>query len=97
MDRPIVLSQLPLAEIASEVAREVCSRLDERPEAAPPAPEELLTRVEAAQLLGISLPTLGLYTKRGLVTGYRIATRVRYKRSEMLASLQKIRTAGRKH
>ena len=58
----------------------------------PPIPEELLTRVEAAHLLGITLPTLREYTKRGLVVGYRIASRVRYKRSEVLGSLQQIRT-----
>ena len=49
-------------------------------------------RVDAAQLLGITLPTLRDYTRRGLVEGYRIGTRVRYKRSEVLGSLQRIRT-----
>ena len=56
-------------------------------------PEALLTRAEAAQLLGITLPTLREYTRRGLVEGYRIGTRVRYKRSEVLSSLQRMRTA----
>lgn len=93
MDQQIVLSPVPLADLVGEIAREVCSRMDARPNAAPPQPEELLTREEAAQLLGITLPTLREYTKRGLVTGYRIGTRVRYKRSEVVGSLQQIRTA----
>lgn len=64
-----------------------------RPPATDPAPEELLTRDQAAQLLGITLPTLRDYTRRGYVTGYLIGTRVRYKRNEVLDSLQRIRAA----
>jgi excisionase family DNA binding protein len=58
-------------------------------------PEALLTRDQAAQLLGITLPTLRDYTRKGYVTGYRIGTRVRYKRNEVLDSLQRMRTAKR--
>ena len=58
-----------------------------------PPPEELLSRQRAAELLGITLPTLRDYTRKGMVTGYRIGTRVRYKRNEVLASLQRMRYA----
>ncbi|HQW99750.1 MAG: helix-turn-helix domain-containing protein [Flavobacteriales bacterium] len=92
MDQQIVLSPLPLTDLVGAIARAVCSEMDTRPQAATPPPEELLTREEAAQLLGITLPTLRDYTRRGLVEGYRIGTRVRYKRSEVLGSLQRIRT-----
>lgn len=91
MDQPIVLSPLPLADLVGEIARAVRTEIDARPHTATPTPEELLTREEAAQLLGITLPTLREYTRRGLVTGYRIGTRVRYKRSEVVNSLQQIR------
>jgi excisionase family DNA binding protein len=53
---------------------------------------ELLTRKEAADLLGVSLPTLNDWTKNGIVQGYRIASRVRYKKSELESSLKIIRT-----
>ncbi len=53
---------------------------------------EYLTRKEAAKLLGITLPTLHEWTKTGLVQGYRIASRVRYKRSELETSLIQIKT-----
>ena len=66
------------------------------PTTQPAAPEEVLTRDQAAQLLGITLPTLREYTHRGLVNGYRIGTRVRYKRSEVVASLTRIRTSKNK-
>lgn len=92
MDQQIVLSPLPLTDLVGAIASEVCTRMDARPQTATPPPEELLTREEAAQLLGITLPTLRDYTRRGLVEGYRIGTRVRYKRSEVLGSLQRIRT-----
>ena len=95
MNEPIVLSPIPLPELLGEITRAVRSELDARTPATAPAPEELLTRDQAAQLLGITLPTLREYTRKGYVTGYRIGTRVRYKRNEVLDSLQRMRTAKR--
>ncbi len=51
---------------------------------------ELLTRNEVCDLLHITLPTLHQWTKEGVVTGYRIGTRIRYKRAEILATLNKV-------
>mgnify|MGYP001544928196 CR=1 FL=1 len=96
MQDHVILTAVPLPDLVGAIARAVCSEMDTRPQAATPPPEELLTREEAAQVLGITLPTLRDYTKRGLVAGYRIGTRVRYKRSEVLGSLQQIRTSKTK-
>lgn len=52
--------------------------------------EELLTRKETAQYLGVSLTTLTEWTKVGVVKGYRINSRVRYKRSEIEESFNDI-------
>lgn len=95
MNEPIVLSPIPLPELLGEITKAVRSELDARTPTATPPAEELLTRDQAAQLLGITLPTLRDYTRRGYVTGYRIGTRVRYKRNEVLDSLQRMRTAKR--
>jgi excisionase family DNA binding protein len=58
-----------------------------------PKPEtQLLSRKEAARLLGVSLPTILEWTKTGKITGYRISSRVRYKRSEIESSLSQIKT-----
>ena len=93
MNEPIVLSPIPLPDLLGEIAKAVRSELDARtPTTAPPA-EELLTRDQAAQLLGITLPTLRDYTRRGYVAGYRIGTRVRYKRNEVLDGLKRMRYA----
>lgn len=53
---------------------------------------QFLTRKEAAKLLGVSLPTILDWTKSGKIIGYRIASRVRYKRNEIENSLSQIKT-----
>lgn len=52
--------------------------------------DELLTRQETAKYLGVSLTTLTEWTKKGTVKGYRINSRVRYKRSELEQSFNEI-------
>lgn len=47
-----------------------------------------LTRIEAAKLLQISLPTLNDYTKRGIISSYKIGSNVRYKPSDLEQALQ---------
>lgn len=93
MNEPIVLSPIPLPDLLGVITKAVRSELDARTPTAAPPMEELLTRVEAAQLLGITLPTLREYTRRGYVTGYRLGTRVRYKRNELLDGLKRMRYA----
>ena len=53
---------------------------------------EFITRQETCIILGVSLPTLNEWTKQGLIVGYRISSRVRYKKSEILEALTKIST-----
>ncbi|MCL9805861.1 helix-turn-helix domain-containing protein [Flavobacterium amniphilum] len=49
--------------------------------------EQLLTREETAKLLSVSLVTLWDWTKKDIIPAYRIGNKVRYKRSEILKSL----------
>lgn len=51
----------------------------------------LITRKEAADLLHISLTTLDTYTKQGLLVRYKVGHRVLYKKSEIIASVEKIK------
>lgn len=53
----------------------------------PKEPEELLTRIEAADLLKISISSLKTYTKKGILISYGLNGRVYYKRSEVEAAL----------
>ncbi len=51
---------------------------------------DYLTRKEAAIQLNITLPTLGQYTKKGLLTSYKIGARVLYKTSEIESAPLKV-------
>lgn len=59
---------------------------------------EYITRKETARILGISLPTLNEWSKKGIIPSYRISSRVRYKKDEILNSLNKVQSTkyGRK-
>ena len=48
---------------------------------------EFLTRKETAKFFGASLVTLHDWTKKGLITPYKMGNRVYYKRSELIGSL----------
>lgn len=72
--------------------------LSEIKKAITPQPStDLLTRHEVAQLLGISLPTLHTWTKGNILAAYRIGNKVRYKKNEVLESLQAINKKGHVH
>lgn len=90
MDQQILLTPVPLNELVGEIVRAVRADMDT---AAPPPPEELLTRKETAKQLHVTLPTLREYTRRGYLKGYRMGNRVLYKRNEVLAALPQMRNA----
>lgn len=79
---------IPLHELVGEITKAVRTELEARASAPVPQADELLSRKDAAKVLGITLPTLRHYTRKGLVKGYRIGARVRYKRSEVIGALQ---------
>jgi|TARA_B100001964_G_C14181292_1_gene576387 excisionase family DNA binding protein len=54
--------------------------------------KEYITRKEVAKLLGISLPTLNDWSKKGVIPSYRIQSRVRYIKAEVLECLKKVNT-----
>jgi len=55
-------------------------------------PTELITRKEAVAILGISLPTLAAFTKKGIIPAQRIGTLIRYNRADVYNSLKDIET-----
>jgi predicted DNA-binding transcriptional regulator AlpA len=50
--------------------------------------DKLLTRKQTAKMLQVSLPTLNLWTKRGIIKAKRINSRVRYAESDVQAALK---------
>jgi excisionase family DNA binding protein len=95
MTNEIILSGITFDELKesfkSIVQIEVQKIVSGLPTAQEPAPE-LITRKEAAHILGISLPTLNEWTKNGTLPAQRIGTRVRYQRASVYASLKDIET-----
>jgi len=86
-ETPIILSTVPLDELVGRLAKAVGAELFEKSSVDRQSNEGLLTRVEAARLLHVTLPTLRLHTRTGKLKGYRLGARVLYKRSEILAGL----------
>ncbi len=90
----IILSPVPMEELKTEISEAVLKQLSPIINSLTPKQPvtELLTRKEVAKLYGVSLPTILDWTKTGKIIGYRIASRVRYKRSEIEKSLSQIKT-----
>ena len=90
----IFFSSVPMEELKTEISEAVLKHLSPFINSLPPlqTETELLTRKEVAKLYGVSLPTILSWTKTGKLIGYRIASRVRYKRSEIEKSLSQIKT-----
>jgi len=88
-----IFSSVPLEQLKFEISQEILDRITPILQSVnkPSPTTELLTRKEASKLLGISLPTLLDWTNTGKIIGYRIASRVRYKRTELENSLSQIR------
>lgn len=89
----IILSVVPLEAIKIQIAESVRIEMSKllQPSLVNQS-DELLTRKEAAKILGVSLPTILEWTKQGKVKGYRIGSRVRYKKFEIESSLTLIKT-----
>lgn len=92
MQNSIILQNIDLQQLETMISNAVNKGIALVNSQATPTenPNELLTRKEVCKLLQITLPTLHEWTKEGVVTGYHINTRVRYKKSEILDTLQKV-------
>ena len=51
--------------------------------------KNLITRRETAKILGVTLPTVIDWEKKGFITGYRIGDRIRYKEAEIFEAVTK--------
>lgn len=93
----MILSQFTIDELTDKICERFKKELQNFAPPQPQQPEELLTSKQSAKLLGVSLPTLHKWKTEGRLKFYRIATRVRFKRSEVLSALQTsaIRKGGR--
>jgi len=88
----LILSPIPITELQKFISDTIREEMQKIATQTPPPETEYITRNQTAQILGVSLPTLNDWTKRGLIIGYRIGTRVRYKKGEILEAVKQIQT-----
>ena len=88
MEKFILISAPELITLIHEAIKAEVEKII--PAQKPQSETEYITRKETAQILGISLPTLHDWSKTGIIPSYRISTRVRYKKSDIEASLGKV-------
>lgn len=90
----VILSQIPIEDLQGMIEGAVQRTMDQwlNKESQQTKGDELVTRQEAANLLGISLPTLHHYSKHGVIPTYRIGSRVRFKKTELMDCLKKVQT-----
>jgi excisionase family DNA binding protein len=95
----LILSPVPISTIETYIRDAVIQAVqialrneqtERQNDAANEAPEEIITREEAAEILKISLPTLHKLTMSGRVPAYRLGSQVRYKSKEVEQALKKI-------
>jgi hypothetical protein len=83
-----LMSTIPLNELITVIAETVKIEFERQQNLSTPQPDnDYISRKVAAQILGISLPTLNDWSKRNLIPSYRIASRIRYKKEEVLSSV----------
>ncbi len=88
----LILTQIPIDDLKIIISDTIRAEMQKYNAPPPPPQTEYITRNECARILGVSLPTLNDWTKRGLIIGYRIGTRVRYKKAEILEAVKQIQT-----
>jgi hypothetical protein len=86
----LILTSLPTEQLEELIKRAIREELSNLKVSTNCEPTKFLSRKEAAKFLGVSLPTLGFWSKKGLVISYRISSRVLYKLADLEASLTQV-------
>lgn len=84
-----------IEQLKTEISEDVFNKISgllEKAQTTTTPPTEFITRKQAANLLRVSLPTVNDWTKTGKIKGYRIGSRIRFKRHEIENSLAQIKT-----
>jgi len=87
----MILTTVPFDQLQAAISEAVKAEFLKFSIPTPPAPTEYITRKETAQILGVSLVTLNDWSKTGIVPFYRIGSRIRYKKEEVLNSVSKVK------
>ena len=83
MEKTIILQGISLEAFLNHIDVIVEKRLQDIIEQLNSKQSKFLSRKEVSKLLQISLPTLSVLTKEGVINSYRIGRRVLYKSDEI--------------
>ena len=85
-----ILQNVSVSELRNLISEAVAEKVKHL---SPPQKDpELITRAEVVKILGISLPTLNDWTKRGIIPALRIGSRIRYKKHDVYQALNQVET-----
>lgn len=90
MESKFILHSTPIGDLKEIIKEVVTGVLKDSSKKLQSDNNKLYTRQEAADLLGLSLPTLHTYTQEGIIKGYRLGTQIRYKHSDVEKALKEI-------
>ena len=79
----IQLHNIDPESFKNEIVLEISKQIDDLKSSLTPPTSEWISRKQASQLLGVSLVTISDWTKKGILKGYRIGNRVRFKLYEI--------------
>ena len=94
MEKIILLTETELKNILSEFVfteSKFKSMLGDALSEMKPQENDLITRFDVSKLLGLSLPTIISYGQLGILKPYKLGNKIRYKKSEVLDSLQVVK------
>lgn len=96
--KDIQLIQISLEELEELISRAVRKEVEQITNNASKSSQAILSRQEAADFLGIALPTLKKYTDMGIITSHKIpgGTRVLYKESDLIDALKAVKASKNK-
>ena len=79
----VLIQGATLADIERMIDRAIVKRMEDFYKSIQPKPDPLVKRVDAARLLGVSLPTLDNYGKYGILHPRHVGGRIYYVQSEI--------------
>lgn len=89
-----LFTTIPLADF-KELLNNCIREQFENHKPEPPKDDEFITTNEAIKILGVSKPTLHKWKTEGLIPFYRISSRIRFKKSEIIDAIQTVKKYGR--
>ena len=79
-----LITEQDIRDIISDAVQDSFSKLS----SPKPHHEEYLTRVEAAELLKVSVGSIDVWRRKGVIKAHRINSRIRFKQAELLNAIK---------